>query len=96
MSAINAHNNRDFSIRINHARRRNLAAKAIPMPFNSSGLELAGVSATMVFGYLLALVSAAVVLLTGQPPWFLLTAVVAFAIAQFLPRGLDKTGTEQR
>lgn len=94
MSAINAHNDRDFSIGSNHAGRRSGGAKAVPMRFNSSDLKLSDVSATTVFGYLLALISAAVLLLTGQPPWFLLTAVVAVTIAGFLPKGLDIAGTK--
>ena len=91
MSAIDAHNNSSFTGNNYHSGRRVAGEKAIPMSFNSRGLEASNVSVTTMLGYLLALVSAAVLLLTGQPPWFLLTVVVALAVASFLPRGLDIT-----
>ena len=89
MSAINAHNDRSFLGNNYHSGRRVARSKVIPMSFSSRGLEAANVSVTAMLGYLLALVSAAVLLLTGQPPWFLLTVVVGLAVAFFLPRGLD-------
>ena len=91
MSAINAHNERIFTGNIHHSGRRVAGSKAIPISFNSRGLEASNVSVATMLGYLLALVSAAVLLLTGQPPWFLLTVVVALAVAFFLPKGLDIT-----
>jgi len=89
MSAINAHNDRRFTGNNYHSGRRVAGAKAIPISSDSPGSEASNVSVTTMLGYLLALVSGAVLLLTGQPPWFLLTVVVALAVAFFLPRGLD-------
>jgi hypothetical protein len=91
MSAIDAHNNSSFTGNNYHSKRRVAGAKAIPMSSNSKDLDISRVSAMTMLGYLLALVSGAVLLLTGQPPWFLLTAVVALVVAFFLPRGLDIT-----
>lgn len=91
MSAINPHNDRNFTGNNYHSGRPVAVSKAIPMPFNSKGLDTSRVSAMTMLGYLLALVSGAVLLLTGQPPWFLLTVVVVLAVAFFLPRGLDIT-----
>jgi len=91
MSAINTHNDRSFTDNNYHSVRRVSRSKVMPMSFSSRGLEDSNVSVTTMLGYLLALVSAAVLLLTGQPPWFLLTVVVGLAVALFLPRGLDIT-----
>ena len=91
MSAINAHNDRNFIGRNNHSSHRFAGSKVVPMPFNGQELDISRVSAMTMLGYLLALVSGAVLLLTGQPPWFLLTVVVALAVAFFLPKGLDIT-----
>ena len=91
MSAINAHNDSIFLGNKHHSGRRVAGSKAIPMPFSSKDLDISRVSPMTMLGYLLALVSGAILLLTGQPPWFLLTAVVALVVAFFLPRGLDIT-----
>ena len=91
MSAINAHNYRSFTGDNYHSVRQVAGSKVIPMPLSSRSREASNVSVTTMLGYLLALVSAAVLLLTGEPPWFLLTVVVALAVAFFLPKGLDIT-----
>jgi hypothetical protein len=94
MSAINAHNDRSFTGNNDHSGHQIDRSKVIPMPFNGNDLDISRVSAMTMLGYLLALVSGAILLLTGQPPWFLLTVVVASAVVFFLPRGLDITQTK--
>lgn len=85
MSAISAENDRDFIGNDKHSGRGVARPEEIPMTSIGSGLDISSVSATMVLGYLLTLISGSVLLLTGQAPWFLLTVVVALAVALFLP-----------
>lgn len=85
MSAISAENDRDFIGNDKHTCRGVARPEEIPMTSIGSGLDISSVSATMVLGYLLTLISGSVLLLTGQAPWFLLTVVVALAVALFLP-----------
>ena len=82
VSTMNAYNRPILPGSNYRSDRRVAESKAIPMRPSSGDLML---------GYLLALVSAALLLLTGQPPWFLLTVAVALAVAFFLPRGLHIT-----
>ena len=47
-----------------------------------------GAGMLYILAYLLVLVSVAVTVATGQPPWFLLTAGVGLVLWYFTPKGL--------
>lgn len=85
MSAINARNDRGFTgnySSIQRVEKPNVTA----MPFKNIDLYISQIPAIAVLGYLLALISAAVPILTGQPPWFLLTAAVVLVLGLFMPK----------
>ena len=52
--------------------------------------ESSSISSTTVFGFLMALTSAALLMLTGQPPWLLLPALAGLVMALLLARVLNR------
>lgn len=71
------------------ADNRDFTSRATAMTRGTSDWVTSKVSVQSIFSYLLVIVSAAVLLSTGQPPWFLVPVAVALVAAFLLPKRLE-------
>lgn len=81
MSTINAENHPGFIRHSNRPWRR--YGSALPVTRYSRDQ---GISSTTIFGFLMALTSAALLMLTSQPPWVLLPALYGLVMAMLVAR----------
>lgn len=89
MSTINTGNYPGFIGQANQSKPRFIRTAAP----HTGDLENSSISSTTVFGFLMALTSAALLLLTDQPPWVLLPAVAALFMALLLSK-VSKEGLQ--
>ncbi|MCB1852858.1 MAG: hypothetical protein KDI83_19150 [Gammaproteobacteria bacterium] len=84
MSTVDAENQPGF---IGHPNRtRRCYGSALPVSRNSRERGMSGISSTTVFGFLMALGSAALLVLTSQLPWVLPPAFAGLVMAMLVAR----------
>lgn len=91
MSSIHAYADKAFPQNSSFVTNRVVKHRYIALDQDVCGSGSSIVPVSKMLVYLLTLVSTAVLILTGQPPWFLLTTVVAMLLIFFLPGRLDTT-----
>ena len=84
MSTVDAENHPGYIGHANRPRRR--YGSALPVSRNSRDQGMSGISSTTVFGFLMALTSAALLMLASQLPWVLLPAFAGLVMAMLVAR----------